>query len=245
MLSVFHRRNTLNVGDLHGAPSLYFPLNGQAHDLADWQGRIRGAVIVGGGGLLHSFFDAGVQRLLDQKPKRIIIWGIGVHGSPADPLTLPGWLSDCELVGLRDWGTPFDWVPCASCMSPLFDDPPDPVHRVVVYKHHDFRTLPDLPFPTMHNCTRQMQDAVDFLASGEVVVTNSYHGAYWATLLGRRVLAYPFSNKFRFMRHPPVLLAKGDDPLPHVHDGASYPNALRQCRAANVAFYERVRRLLT
>jgi hypothetical protein len=57
-----------------------------------------------------------MQRLLDQKPGRVIIWGMGAHGSPDDPLALPSWLAGCDLVGLRDWRTPFDWMPCPSCL---------------------------------------------------------------------------------------------------------------------------------
>jgi hypothetical protein len=41
----------------------------------------------------------------------------------------------------------------------------------------------------------------------DVVVANTYHGAYWATLLGRRVIvAAPFSNKFFGFRHEPVIV---------------------------------------
>jgi hypothetical protein len=43
MLSLFHRRNTPNVGDLNAAPSLYFPLRCREHDLADWRGARTGS----------------------------------------------------------------------------------------------------------------------------------------------------------------------------------------------------------
>ena len=37
---------------------------------------------------------------------------------------------------------------------------------------------------------------IEFIGSGDVVVTNSYHGAYWATLLGKVVVAFPWASKF-------------------------------------------------
>ena len=47
------------------------------------------------------------------------------------------------------------------------------------------------------------EDVVAFLGSGAVIVTNSYHGAYWATLLGRpTVLWNPWCSEILLLKYP-------------------------------------------
>ena len=50
------------------------------------------------------------------------------------------WLRACDLVGLRDYGIGFDWVPCASCMDPRLDDYRNkaPEHPLIAIDHPDF-----------------------------------------------------------------------------------------------------------
>ena len=57
----------------------------------------------------------------------------------------------------------------------------------------------------MTNEHADMETILDFLGSGETILTSSFHGAYWGTLLGRKVLAFPFSSKFFTLKHRPKL----------------------------------------
>jgi hypothetical protein len=52
----------------------------------------------------------------------------------------------------------------------------------------------------MTNETNDLDQILDFLGSGETILTTSFHAAYWGTLLIRKVLAFPFSNKFITMK---------------------------------------------
>ena len=55
------------------------------------------------------------------------------------------------------------------------------------------------------------EEVAGFLASGRVVVTNSYHGAYWTTLLGRPTLLWePWCSKFLLLRYPHPWVGPGD-----------------------------------
>ena len=78
---------------------------------------------------------------------------------------------------------------------------------MVFYNHHGKTTGQGIEIPkgipTQSNCTGSLKDALSFIASGETVVSNSYHGVYWAMLMGRKVLCLPFSNKFSRYRLPP------------------------------------------
>jgi hypothetical protein len=79
-----------------------------------------------------------------------------------------------------------------------------------------------------------------WLGSSETVVTNSYHGAYWATLFGRKVIVVnAYSGKFTHFHpsmQPPVVEAKDWRTAKPV----SPEGALALCRIASLKFYEKV-----
>src|SRR5690554_4367122 len=117
----YHCMNTPNVGDRYCAAGEYFPVGAQ---ILDWsqvpKSLENSAVILGGGGLAYPGALHLIERIISAKPKRLIAWGVGTntHDKESDPY--PEWLSDCDLVGVRDSGTKHEWAPCPSCMSPLF-----------------------------------------------------------------------------------------------------------------------------
>lgn len=245
-----YRIDPNNIGDMRSAPALYFPfLAGESLDLEVLDERSVGAVdgkfvVVGGSGCVD--FDGYAQKVAAVGGRRAagkVAWGCGTNTRGAFPDY--GSLAGYDLVGVRDWGLPLRWVPCASCMDPLFDEVRDEpaVFPVVGYFHSGFARL-NLGVPEMDNSTRDFGKALRHIASGEVVVTNSYHGAYWATLLGRSVVVVaPWSSKFFCFRHPPVMTA-WEDVGTAVCRAVCYLDALRECREANMAFAEDVRGLM-
>jgi hypothetical protein len=201
----------------------------------DWTGQ---DVIVGGGGM----FIFPLQEI--RRARKVIAWGIGTNESNR-MFSDYSVVKDYDLVGLRDWGTPHEWVPCASCMSPLFDKYRDAKieHPVVFFAHQWFKF--DLPYPKLSNDCETMEEAIKFMSSAETVITTSYHGAYWATLLGKKVMVLnPFTSKFFYMKHPPLNTSlfgheKCFDKL------KSYPEALSECREANIKFEEKAWNILS
>ena len=157
------------------------------------------AVIYGGGkitGGLAATFGPG-----DLGAAHRIAWGISTVQSSRFSLKYWRAYRRLSLVGTRDWGDDrFDYAPCASCMSPFFDQPAEPEHDVVAYLHH-WRSgemnmaVPD-GIPVLDNKHGSLEAAIAHIASGRTVVSNSYHGTYWGLLLGRKVLCVPFSKKF-------------------------------------------------
>jgi hypothetical protein len=177
-----------NCGDWNCAPHLYF--GGMvARPMAKVPISCR-VVVFGGGGVYHRdvFERAKKYRALGAK---IVIWGAGiVTENRAVGMTPWNWreFGDmADLCGLRE-PSPWELVPCPSCMSPLFDEFGDvePAHDVVYYNHPDKPVRPGEPRMTNYDPT-DMATALRFLASGRRVVTSSYHGRIWATWLGREV----------------------------------------------------------
>ncbi|GAB4379333.1 MAG: hypothetical protein Kow00121_33280 [Elainellaceae cyanobacterium] len=214
----YHVIDPTNVGDLLSAPANYFSFPGYTLERADI--RVAKAedardkhLILGGGGLLFPRFLDNIAQLLagsdsggKQRPK-IIAWGVGqqIYGQDKcenQSFDYSQYLEKFDLIGIRDFSSPHDWVPCASCMHPAFDKQREIQHEFVVFSHKKFQLAID-QFPRMTNEVQNFEEVLDFLGSGETVLTSSYHGAYWATLLGRKVLAFPFSSKFYTFKHRP------------------------------------------
>ncbi|GAX36981.1 polysaccharide pyruvyl transferase family protein [Nodularia sp. NIES-3585] len=211
----YHVIDSTNIGDLFSAPTKYFTFPGYTVEQADIRNinvnDIRDKhIIVGGGGLLYKPFLDSFAKLIESKANtKLIAWGIGQqsYGSSFTHEELHNfdysqYLTDFDLVGIRDFNYKDNWVPCASCMHPAFDKKRDIKHEFVVFSHKKFQ-IKIGNIPQMTNNNQNIEEILDFLGSGETILTSSYHGAYWGILLGRKVLSFPFSSKFHTLKHTP------------------------------------------
>jgi hypothetical protein len=239
---------TRNVGDFVSQPVHYFEFPGFTVENADMRDPQEPAdvIIYGGGGIGKRFLDG---KHCDHEARIKIGWGLGtaIEGQRQVPPP-PAWF---DMYGSREYDHPgTEHVPCASCMHPALDDHHGAPsrHEFVLYFNYDpKRSRPDWKGPPQNHNEIPMHKAIAFLASGENVVTNSYHGAYWATLLGKKVfLTDPFCSKFYHYQFQPVLLGnrtwKPNDQQRQSVD--HYPHALVRARQQNIDFYRRVTDLI-
>ena len=249
-----YRADPGNTGDAYCSPFSYFDFGSlRLTDIfavppVTW---LPSTLVVGGGGLFgNTTFDPRFEALFARPYDAVVGWGIGENSRidtargyvpPAD-LSYPDYTSRFDLLGVRDHGAPFSWVPCASCLHPLFAERWPIVHDVVVYEHK--RVPIDIEgFPKMSNGTGDLARVAAFLGSARVVITNSYHGAYWAQLMGKGVVAFPFSSKFYGLRHR-VTLCEPKDWRQGLDRVELQAPALAECVDANLAFSARVRDLI-
>jgi len=261
---IFTAPDPTNVGDWQSNPAHYFDFlkDAEVHDPLIDPAEFRqqnetlpeGAVcIVGGGGLLDDATTRGNLRCIVERHAgrmTFVTWGCGANAevrpwNPVDPvtpppITYPDWVGRFDLHGIRDSGQEWPWVPCPSCMSPLFDELRDvePEHHVVAYDHRSF-PLPEMGLATLGNDCGDFARALRHLASGRNVLTSTYHGAYWSTLLGRRAVVVPFSSKFLGLRHVSVAGQPRPDGIP-----TPPPDYLEECRRLNREHAARVRALI-
>jgi hypothetical protein len=265
-----HRCATANVGDRVSTPLIYFDefkdcdiidilcdVDEAGNPSALWQSKFdeADAIVVGGGGLLEMpKFEPGLARILNSG-KKVIFWGLG-HNR----VRMESWagmratytldLSKVSLLGTRDFGLTDSWVPCASSLSKLFDAKYEITNDVVFFANRGMagnsQYIPtDIPPDRiMGNDRRPMDEIVKFLGSAELVVTSSYHGAYWATLLGRKVVTIPTSSKFYSLKHP-VPFCNRVDWKRFANLARTYPDALLECREANLAFFQKAMNLIS
>ncbi len=185
--------------------------------------RVKYHLVVGGGGLVFKRFLGSfeaMEKLQSVFSGKWIAWGIGQQVYPSfspsqdnllenlysarDRFDYSIYLKNFDLIGIRDIGFNYDWLPCVSCMDSTFDRKREIKHDFVVFSHRKFQ-IKIGRFPTMSHDTQSLEEVIDFLGSGETIITSSYHGAYWGTLLGRRVIAFPFSTKFLTFKHMPSI----------------------------------------
>lgn len=194
--TVYNFSATQNLGDRASSPSLYFDwLRNLPVEMPDKYEE--GPAIFGGGGLLHPNTDQVIERAVSSGHPTAL-WGVGVNYHDTDSVAYPEFLGGAEFVSLRHPENPWYYVPCPSCMAEpllhaLYVDPKFPV---VVYEHYG-HSIEWGDAPRMMNTEKSLCKAIELIASGNTVVTNSFHGAYWAQLIGRNVALYkPFSNRF-------------------------------------------------
>lgn len=238
-----HLRRAANVGDMAASPLNYLKFGAQSQiDLGAEAPPCRLAIL-GGGQVFGHCVDAAVYRTSAARHR--VVWGVGISGKDRASAAFDILEGSCALISTRNIGIPgCDHVPCASSLSALFDDAPPPTREVVLFAHA--RKSGGLPrpahIPAQDNASGDMASAIAFLASGETVVTNSYHGTFWAMCLGRKVLCLPFSDKFRQFRDNPVFADPADWP-DQIARAERREGVLEDARTRNAAFHEKVRNL--
>jgi len=202
---------------------------------------------------LYSQFNQRYHALIEEYLNRMkpttaprFIWGAGHNGSPEMDFIKIRWpkvFAKFKLIGIRDFNpaSKFHWAPCASCMHPAFDKTYEIKNDIIWFEHKkqlikDFGTD---PIPRFINSGDNIEQTIELLGSANTILTNSYHGAYWGTLLKKKVIVVggAWSSKFNFMKYPPVILGKKDSWKDAVETAPIYENALDDCRHATKEYW--------
>ena len=201
-------------------------------------------VILGGGGLLN-YTDDWNERInqLLSLPAKVVAWGIGfnTHYDDVDK-KLPITFERFDLFGGRDWlGTMDNYCPCVSCLNPKVHKK-YPLQRHIGIVEHKESPIP-LSYNRISNRADEKQDIFSFIGSSNVIITNTYHGAYWGLLMGKKVILYhPFSSRFDAFKYPPTIYS-GD--LEHdIAIAKVYPEFLKESCELNKDFFEKVQNII-
>ena len=258
-----HRIDTKNIGDYYCAPHHYFePLKGKYLDIFDYKNeneKIRSnyiedvcnkSIIVGGGGLLNrGGFEMQMKLFekISEKGKKIVLWGVGHNEkSKKNYGKVSKYNIDINkfgLVGTRDYSMPGEFVPCVSCLHPIFDQKFDTKNEVGIVFHKDTLKKENITkkyqnFATSSN-TSNLEDLIEFIGESENIITDSYHTMYWAMLMEKKVITIPNSSKFFDFKHQPII-SNFDDALNHLNKGETFSGILEECREINLKFSEKV-----
>lgn len=257
-----HRLDQKNAGDFYCAPHHYFEeLQNKELDIFDykspektitnrWIQKIsNNALIIGGGGLLNrGSFEKQMKLFesLGRKNKKIVLWGIG-HNSKNPKLF--GKISSYNintanfgLVGTRDYSLSENWVPCVSCLHPVFDQKFSSDQEIGIIFHKKTLKKKSVTskfqnYPSTSNTT-DLESLVTFIGRSETVITDSYHAMYWSMLLGKKVVVVPNSSKFFDFKYHPVI-STFESCLKDAEKAVSFSGILEECREVNRQFAAR------
>lgn len=201
---------------------------------------------------LNSLIKEYGDKLSTERSPRIV-WGAGHNGEfqkkMKGTLEYPAWLRNFDEIGVRDYGQEYEWVPCASCMHPALREKHIIKHPVIWFEHKKqlikSTEFGADPIPRFVNSGNNIEETIRLLGSADVIVTNSYHGAYWGTLLKRKVIVVEaWSSKFNAMKHKPFFLGKGESWKDYVNQCTVYNNALEDCIDATEKYWNKVKSYL-
>jgi hypothetical protein len=237
-----HRKSKTNVGDAFCNPSRYFEFpNIKTVDIMRAPDVKGDTIIVGGGGLIHNKFGPKIAELVDRADKSIL-WAIGHNFSKkaerkhTNSIWYPEYTSKASLAGIRDVGK--FYLPCVSCMHPAFNKNYTSTHDYVYFTHHFKSKFDQADVPHMTNAEMDFDKVISFLASGDTIITDSYHGAYWGQLLGKNVQVVSWSVKFNYMKHTPHYVTSINEQPIYIKN--SVTGFLEECKDYNKKFYQKV-----
>jgi hypothetical protein len=138
------------------------------------------------------------------------------------------------------------YCPCVSCLAPQLRKTAPIQHKFAIIEHKS-HPINGLPYEKKNNSNCDDFDAItDFIASSEIIITNTYHMIYWSQIMRKKVIVVnPFSSRFDYLRHPPQVLRGAEVTVKNVEKIATfaeiYPEFLNECVKLNLEFFEKVK----
>lgn len=204
---------------------------------------------------IHESFSEKFQELIRKTISKIIlperpkfVWGAGHNTSgdyKTDEINYPESLANFNLVGIRDYSfTQHQWAPCASCMHPALRQNYAIKNDIIWFEHKkqiikDFGTE---SIPRFINSGSNIEQTIELLGSANIILTNSYHGAYWGTLMKKRVVIVgPWSTKFHFFKYQPTIPNRKESIKSAIERSKFYEDALEDCVSTTEKFWSKIK----
>ncbi len=251
-----------NTGDLFCSPLLYFAdyfrkYNVIMHQIQSpkyFEISKNDVVILGGGGILFDNWNDNINKILECCDN-VIIWGAGTNSNDIDAYynhDIKINFSKCKLVGVRDFrnNAGLQYTPCPSCMLPLIKEARNINPKERIGTMLSFGYKPDKHYKNLDHF-HNINEVFDFISNYEVIITSSYHCAYWSTLCGRKVIALSDGTTSKLINQkyaPPIIRSKtfyDAKALKKIIDSqAVYVNALTDCINATYSFFDKVKNIV-
>jgi hypothetical protein len=199
----------------------------------------------------HELIARTLERLPNNSSPKFI-WGAGHNGSTdeLEKIKYSKFMGDYRYVGIRDYfpdGGKYDWAPCASCMHPALRTDYAIKNDVIWFEHKKqmVKDFGDDPIPRFVNTGNNIEQTMEILGSANIILTNSYHGAYWGTLMGKRVVVVDsWSTKFHLMKHRPAFSNKKTPWREAIEHATVHHGAIDECRQATQTAWARIQGML-
>lgn len=256
-----------NAGDGLGSPKLYYDFNNDYEfrtisPIAEASKIRKSSIIIfGGGGIIDTNSERNkLYKNLD--PTNILIhWG---SGSNKLNLKKINWaiaknekefdndlLENFEIVGRRDYLDSYlpnhEYVPCVTCKLKYLKYEYEIKRRIGIVQHMWLKQISNMDYPTisMNLGKYNIEQIIKFIGESEVIITGSYHAAYWGLLLRKKVIINGnWSSKFDTLKYKVQELT---DNIEEDIDKCKIPpeTYLDECIEINDNFYKKVLNIIT
>jgi hypothetical protein len=205
---------------------------------------------------MSNTWNANISRMA-ALTANVIIWGVGYNTVDNKKLSAALDVEKFKLISIRDHNheSRLPWVPCVSCKAPEFSKVSEVKRSFGIIEHHKIPikggNIKELAGARIEKITNSytIDEITDFIASTEVVVTNTYHIVYFSQLMEKKVICInPFSTKFDYFKYKPMVL-HGKFKSAKIESAASKQTAptegvLNEAISLNDAFFLRVKEVV-
>lgn len=162
-----------------------------------------------------------------------------------------------SMLSIRDYQHPsgIEWLPdpsAAAIPKDFLKSQQNTIRKYGVIEHKDLPIKGIGYIEDRIKNSESLYNILKFICESEVVITNSYHCAYWSILLQRKTIVInKWSTKFNYFKYKPEFIeSKNEDAVPvELLENASkvaqiYVNAYAEAVSMNDAYFERVKKLI-
>jgi len=237
-----------NAGDYWSSPLHYYDFSTidyeHMHFLGFKDNPIKNRVVViGGGGLIitkTNYLNQILESIVENN--KVIFWGVGSNTSCTpyyEILSHPNVL----LAGVRDIeiGLKHRYLPCVSCKHILFDKERNESGGVGLIEHPEYPiNIGELP---KINNSNTIDEILDFIYDKSILISSTFHGAYWSQLMNKKVLHFDeineLNSKFINLKHR-IPTCSSKNYKEKIYNLSKVSGLLEESRYLNDCFYKDV-----
>jgi len=249
-----------NAGDVYCSPHFYYNFNDYKIEYTNkWESvnKTKNDIIIfGGGGIIDTNKDRNKYYKTLEKNNFYFQWGSGSNKlnikeidwkpSPSEIDINDDILENFIFVGRRDYLKNYynnhEYVPCVSCKIKLLQNNYKIKRKIGIIQHMWLKQIKNLNYPsiTMNLSNYNIDEIIKFIGESEIIITGSFHGAYWAHLMQKKVIINgSWSSKFDTLKYKPTILSNNleNDIKECV---VPPPEYLKECVELNDKFYNKI-----
>jgi hypothetical protein len=250
-----------NAGDLYCSPHLFYNFNDYKIEYTnDWNliNKSKNNIIIfGGGGIIDTNKNRSEYYKNLEKSNLYFHWSSGSNKlnlkeinwkpSPKEININDDILENFIFVGRRDhlknYYDKHEYVPCVSCKIKLLQNNYKIKRKIGIIQHMWLKKIKNLNYPTisMNLEKYNINEIIKFIGESEIIITGSFHGAYWSLLMQKKVIINgDWSSKFNTLKYKPTLLSSNieNDIKKCVIPPPEY---LKECIELNDKFYHKIK----
>lgn len=256
-----------NAGDRECCPLNYYyeyfkQFNLMRHDIDSikyYEINIDDIVILGGSGLFNvtKSFNNAINKVLECC-HNVIVWSAGFNthaGRWFQGETFPDIrMERFKMVSIRDYNHPskIEYLPCPSAIAVgkinrYIDGKKIRKYGVIEHKDLPIQGIDWLKDRIKNSET--LDNIVRYIKSSEVIITNTYHCAYWSILLNKKTIVIgKWSTKFDYFKCKPEFISIGQGEIltqKKIEESSKkaniYEGALEEAVKLNDLYFKRVK----